>query len=204
MAEQYTYRNVTISGLPGCGSTTLLRLLEEELGWKGYSGGEFMRAYAQEKGYFPKDATVHHDASAYPDDFDRQVDYGVREKLTQDEKLIMEAWLSGFLAQGVSGVLKVLVTCSDDAVRIDRIVNRDNVSIDEAKAHIKAREAKNREKWAAMYAQEWDEWVVKSGTVPQSEEIDFWNPKLYDLVIDTYSNSREETLRKVVQALRGT
>ena len=49
----HQYKNITISGLPGAGSTTLLFRLKKELdfeGWKGFSGGEFMRTYAEEKG----------------------------------------------------------------------------------------------------------------------------------------------------------
>lgn len=195
------YRNITISGLPGCGSTTLMKLLKEKLDWQCYSGGEFMRAYAIEKGYFTADSNVHHDATVYPDDFDRQVDYAVREKLTNQDNNIFEAWLSGFLAQQVPGVLKVLVFCSDDAVRIDRIVNRDSISVDEAKVHVMQREAKNRKKWQEMYAQEWQQWVVNPGTLSESAEIDFWHPNLYDLVIDTFSTSREETLDLVINAL---
>jgi cytidylate kinase len=51
--HSFAYTNITISGLPGCGSTTLLKGLKEALqfdGWKGFSGGEFMREYAKEKG----------------------------------------------------------------------------------------------------------------------------------------------------------
>jgi len=53
--NSYLYQNITISGLPGNGSTTLLNTLREALkeeGWKGFSGGEFMRNYALEKGLF--------------------------------------------------------------------------------------------------------------------------------------------------------
>jgi hypothetical protein len=62
--------------------------LREQLkfdGWKGFSGGEFMRAYAAEKGLFDSSNKLHHDATVYNDDFDRQVDMGMREKL-QTEK----------------------------------------------------------------------------------------------------------------------
>jgi cytidylate kinase len=126
----------------------------------------------------------------------------MRTKLEKEEHWILESWLSGFFAQGVPGVLKVLLYCSDDAVRIDRIVNRDKVSIQEAKSHINDRTEKNLTKWRRMYAQEWNDWVVKTGHVPASSPIDFWVPALYDVVIDTYSSSREETLEKVIQALR--
>lgn len=195
------YRNVTISGLPGAGSSTLGKGLAEKLGWEYFSGGDFMRAYAIEKGLFDKDKTVHHDATVYSDDFDREVDYGMREKMRTRGEKVYDSWLCGFLAQGISGVLKILVTCSDDAVRIDRIVNRDQVTIEEAKKHIFDREQKNLLKWRRMYAKEWEEWVVRRGIVVPNDPIDFWNPKLYDLVIDTFSTSKEETLRLALEAL---
>lgn len=199
------YRNITISGLPGGGSTTLLRLLKEKLGsqgWRGFSGGEFMRSYALEKGLFKEKKGLHHSATDYEDDFDRKIDFGMRDKLRDESKWIIESWLSGFLAQGIPQVLKVLVYCSDDAVRIDRIVNRDDVSVDEAKEHIHQRYEDNLAKWSRMYRQEWEEWVVGAGKAKSGEKIDFWKPDLYDLSIDTYSISREETLAKVLVSLQ--
>lgn len=203
--QQFNYKNITISGLPGCGSTTLLTELKEKLkadGWIGFSGGEFMRAYAIEKGLFDSSQAAHHSATVYSDDFDRQVDYGIREKVTNQEKWIIESWLSGFMAQNVPGTLKVLMTCSDDAVRIDRIVNRDNVDISSAKASIYNRYQGNLLKWRRMYANEWQEWVVKTGKLQETEPIDFWRRELYDLVIDTFSNSKEKTLQLVLDAIK--
>jgi len=202
---QYKYKNITISGLPGCGSTTLLSLLREELEkdqWVGFSGGEFMRSYAVEKGLFNPAQSTHHSATVYNDDFDRQVDYGIREKVSTGEKWIIESWLSGFMAQNVPGTLKVLMICSDDAVRIDRIVNRDGVDVQEAKKSIQDRYQKNLAKWQRMYHQEWKEWVVETNKLPESAEIDFWRRELYDLVIDTFSNNKEKTLQLVLDAIK--
>lgn len=200
----YKYKNVTISGLPGGGSTTLLKLLKEELdldGWRGFSGGEFMRTYAVEKGLFDPSTGFHHDACDYEDDFDRQVDMGMREKLSSEKHWILESWLSGFMAQGIPSVLKVLVHCSEDSVRIDRIVNRDKVTVAEAKSHIHERYQTNLTKWARMYSQEWKEWLVETGKVAADDPIDFWRPDLYDIVIDTYSNNQQQTLKMVLDAL---
>lgn len=36
-------------------------------------------------------------------------------------------------------------------LRIDRIVNRDGVSVEEAKKHLRMREESNLGKWSAMY-----------------------------------------------------
>lgn len=188
------YRNITISGEVATGTSTLIEFLKKEPAlkeWEFFSGGEFMRQYAQTNGLFPKDAKIHHAASVYSDAFDRNVDYRMRESLSTKDHQVFEAWLSGFFAQKIAGVLKILLTCSDDAVRIDRIVNRDGVSVEEAKEHIKSREQQNVAKWVRLYKKEWDEWVGKPA-------INFWDPDLYDLVIDTYSHSKEETLALVV------
>lgn len=204
-SNNYIYRNITISGLPGAGSTTLLNMLREKLKfnkWTGYSGGEFMRQYAVEKGLFDNKKKIHHDASAYSDDFDRQIDMGMRQKLINEEKWVMESWLSGFLAQGVSGVLKVLMVCSDQSVRVDRIVNRDGITVEEAKKHITDRYNTNLAKWQKMYEQEWHQWVVETGKVPATDPIDFWRKDLYDIVIDTYSTNQQQGLEIVLNAIQ--
>lgn len=198
------YKNITISGLPGAGSTTLGKLIAERIGFERYSGGDFMRKYAIEKGYFDPSQSVHHDATVYPEDFDRQVDYGLRDKLFHEQGRVYESWLSGFLAQGVPDVLKILVYCSDDSVRVDRIANRDDVSIEDAKKHIFTREDKNLEKWIKMYSDEWREWVVEPRTLSASEPIYFWRNELYDLTIDTYRLGKEETLEKALEAIAQT
>lgn len=196
------YKNITISGLPGSGSTTLLRELGEHLpDWETFSGGEFMRAYALEKKIFQPKSGIHHDASHYEDDFDKKVDFGMRETLTERNHYILESWLSGFMAQQVPGVLKVLLHC-DDSLRIDRIVNRDGISVEEAKNHIFTRENNNRQKWSRMYQEQWYQWVIVPGTLGEDQPIDFWHPNLYDLVIDTYSHAKVETLQLVLNAIQ--
>ncbi len=201
---QYKFRNVSISGLPGGGSTTLLNELRENLkydGWTGFSGGEFMRAYALEKGIFKAQAGIHHSAEHYEDDFDRQIDFGMRNKFEKHQRQIIESWLSGFFAQGVPSVLKVLVYCSDDAVRIDRIVNRDQVTVTEAKQNMQERYQVNLRKWTRLYNEQWQEWVVGRGLAKADDPIDFWQPNLYDIVIDTYSTNQQQGLRIVLDAL---
>ncbi len=202
--HQYNCTNVTISGLPGSGSTTLLKLLKTELsldGWRGFSGGEFMRVYAAEKG-FDISQNVHHSAEDYEDDFDRQVDFGMREKLQTEEKWILESWLSGFFAQGLDNTLKILVYCSEDSVRIDRVVNRDKITVGAAKKHILERYQTNLTKWSRMYKDQWEDWVVAAGTVSAKDPIDFWRPELYDIVIDTFSHNQSQTLKQALNAIK--
>jgi cytidylate kinase len=178
-----------------------LRCELSPVGWRGFSGGEFMRAYATEKGLWNQNNDSHHDASIYSDDFDREVDYGVREKLSNEKQWIIESWLSGFMAQNVPGTLKILMVCSSDDVRIDRVMNRDEISVEEAKKNTIGRYLTNLKLWSRIYKQEWEDWVIKTGKLPATSKVDFWQPKLYDLVIDTYRLTQEESLKLALEHL---
>lgn len=198
------YKNITISGLPGAGSTTLLEGLRKELGpkgWQAYSGGGFMRAYAEERGLLNDEGQLHHSAAAYSEDFDREVDFGMRQKLQTEQNWILESWLSGFIAQGIEGVCKILLICSDKSVRVDRVVNRDNVTPDAAIKNMNKRYQENMQKWRKMYGNEWNEWVVNAGKATQSDPIDFWREDLYDIIIDTYTTNKESTLERVLHEI---
>ncbi len=195
------YKNITVSGLPGAGSSTLAKTLAEVLNWQYFSGGDFMRAHAIEKGLFDSTEKSHHDATIYDDDFDRQVDYKTREAVNEGEGNIIDAWISGFMAQGIKDTLKILVFCSSDDIRIDRIVNRDNVSIEDAKRNIFDREAKNLAKWQRLYEKEWQDWVVSKHPFFVGKPIYFWYPQLYDLCLDTYGLGPQESLNAVLKVL---
>ena len=95
--KQLKYKNVTISGLPGAGSSTLGKALARVLGWEYFSGGDFMRVYAVEQGLFDGKNKAHHDAMVYSDDFDRRVDFGMRETVQKKSGKILDSWLSGFM-----------------------------------------------------------------------------------------------------------
>lgn len=188
MERKLKYRSIAISGKPGVGRTTLFQNLKKILeprGFEFFSGGEWSRQYAIEhKLHDPKDQK-HHTAVIYGDEIDYQIDLAMREKLEKGGSFVVESWIAGWNMRGLRHVLKVLLIC-DDALRIDRIVNREMLTVKEAKEYIKMRERENLTKWSRIYK------------VPPS---DFFKPKYYDLVINTYSHGPEETLDIVLQAL---
>lgn len=181
------YSSIAISGRPGAGRSTLLKNLKSHLqpfGWEFFSGGDWARQFAIQSGKHAASDPTHHKATDYGDEIDKQIDADMRSKLS-DSKLHMavESWIAGWNMRGLPHVLKVLLMC-DDALRIDRVVNRDNVSVEKAKEHLFERENANLGKWKRMYG-----------------VTDFWDPKYYDLVINTYSHGPQETLNLVLQAL---
>lgn len=181
------YASIAISGRPGAGRSTLLKNLRpivEPLGWEVFSGGDWSRQIAIKAGSHDPNDTKHHKATDYGDEIDNQIDQAMREKLSDSNTHVaVESWIAGWNMRGFKHVLKVLLMC-DEALLIDRIVNRDNLTVDEAKKHMKEREDANLAKWKRMYGVE-----------------DFWDPKYYDLVINTYSHGPKETLDLVLQAL---
>jgi len=195
------WRNIAVSGLPGAGSTTLAKKLTKKLGWNFFSGGEWMRAYAITHKLFNPESKGHHDQSIIQDEIDRQMDYGMRENMRDKSGNVYDSWLCGFLAQGVTGTFKILCMCSEDAVRVDRLANRDGMTIAEAKEHIFSREQKNVAKWRKMYGKEWQEWVVNPGYVAKNKQPYYWYPEMYNLVIDTYKVSKQEAFALAWKAL---
>jgi cytidylate kinase len=181
------FDNITISGGSGVGTSTLAKNLKPYLqtqGWTFFSGGEFMRQYAIEHGLFDSQNKGHHNAETYSDDFDKEIDFGMQKTLKEKKKQVLEAWLAGFFARDIDTTLRILLVCSNEAIRIDRVVNRDKVTIDEAKKLVKDREETNVKKWKRLYG-----------------EYDFFDPKYYHLVIDTYSKGPMETTGMVLDAL---
>ncbi|MBI1982495.1 MAG: hypothetical protein HYS68_02860 [Candidatus Levybacteria bacterium] len=87
-----------------------------------------------------------------------------------------------------------MIVCEDEKgedkpeVRIDRLVNRKGVSVEEAKEETVVREAKNLEKWGRLYAKGDKNWV-------------YWDKKYYDLIINTYNHNQEETLKIALKGL---
>ena len=171
-------RNITISSKAATGSTTLARSLSEKLGWQLILGGELVREHVKKNG-IPLEET-----GQTSDQLHLDLDNLIKEKLQKENHLVIESWLAGFDAQKIPGVFKILLLCPDDAVRIDRLVNRDRMTIDEAKRHLQIREEENIKKWEKLY-----------------HTRDFWNSKLYDLTIDTYANGPTETLEIALKAL---
>ena len=174
------YQAITISGKVAVGTSTLAGNLKDSLGWKYINAGAVQREYDRKN-----DRNANKlGATNRSDEHERQIDEQTRAMLRAEKNIIYEGWLAGFIAQDIPKVLKVLVVCSRYNVKVDRVVNRDNVTVTEAKAWIKQRESENIEKWRKLYG-----------------ERDFWDPKLYDLVVDTYSMGPLETAGRVLDKL---
>ena len=183
-------KNITISGRIASGTTTLAQNLSKETGWELLEGGELFRKFHEE---ILNDATEL-EVSNRPDEIDLDYEEMIKKILKEKEHRIIQSHLSGFDAQGIPGIFKILVICEDEEgsdhrdIRIDRLVNRKKISVENAKKEITEREDKNLIKWRRLYANNDQNWV-------------YWNPDYYDLVINTYSNNAEDSLKLVLKKI---
>jgi len=183
-------RIVTISGRIASGATTLANNLAKELGWKHIEGGEIIWKASE----IAKAGGCAKDTHKRPDVKDRQFEDYQKQLLKTENNLVIETKLSGFCAQGIDGVFKILVVANDKhgkdqpGIRIDRLVNREKSTIKEAKDEILHREKHDLEKWRRMYANNNPKWV-------------YWDEKYYDLVINTFEFDREKVLDIALKAI---
>ena len=181
-------RNITVSGRIGSGTTTLAVGLAKVLGWELLEGGALFEK-------IHNDLKVNElEVNGRPDKFDLEYEEKIKKMLINENHHIIQSHLSGFDAQGIKGVFKILVVCEDSKgndkteIRIDRLVNRRKVSVEEAKAEVFVRELRNLSKWRRLYAGNDPNWV-------------YWDKKYYDLVINTYAHYQKETLKIALEKI---
>ncbi len=178
MIRNLKFNNIAISGGAATGKGTLrenLRPYLEPLGWSFRSGGDLVREYTNEH-KIPN-------ASLADEAFHKSLESKTRDLLEKGH-IVVESWLAGFVAKERTDTLRIFVYCSNDAIRIDRVVNRDHVDIDTAKKIIFDRQTDNFREWKRIYG-----------------DHDFWDPSIFHLKIDTYSLNKKQTLNIVLGAL---
>ncbi len=168
---------ITISGLPGSGTTTVAKLLSKELSIEAISAGEMFRAIAQEKnlplGQFSKLAED-------DDNFDRQIDKKQGEEAMKRENVIVEGRLSGFFVPQAD--LKILLKAPIE-VRARRVAGREKIAYEEALSAMESREQSERTRYEHYYGIQLDDLSI------------------YDLVIDS-SRWRENDIVKLILAAK--
>ena len=179
-------RNITISGRIGAGATTLAKKLSDVLNWPLLEGGDLFEKIHKQLNISQIDVLQR------PDSFDLQFEAQIKKILTHEKNQIIQSHLAGFGIQGISGVYKILVICQDPQgedkadIRIDRLMNRDGISLQAAKHEALIREKENLEKFRKLYAHNDPSWI-------------YWDVKYYDLIVNTYSLNKEEALDFVLQ-----
>lgn len=180
--------NITVSGRIGAGATTLATKLSEKLSWELLEGGALFEKIHKELNL------AQDQVNKRPDHFDLEYEERVKKMLREESHHIIQSHLAGYDARDIEGIFKILIVCEDSMgndkreVRIDRLMNRDNKSAEDAKHEVLERESEHLSKFRRLYADNDQEWV-------------YWDKKYYDLVINTYDKNSDETFHIALDAL---
>jgi CMP/dCMP kinase len=147
--------SIVISGWPAVGKTTIAIELAKEFGLKSYSGGDILKMLAENKGYstFGEDWWDTKEAKRFMQvrksdpSFDKLVDKKLID-LIRSENVVITSYTLPWL---VDGVIKFWLKGSQEN-RANRMANRDNISLTEAKNVLRIRDEENKNIYKNLYS----------------------------------------------------
>jgi cytidylate kinase len=170
---------VTLSGLPGSGTSTVAAATSVALGIEHLDGGTVFRAMASERGL----SLAEFSRLAEGDDtVDRALDDRLAARIAAGDVLV-ESRLAGWLAhRGAHAGVKVWIDC-DEVERARRVGARDTHDLGAALEANQQREASERTRYLEYY------------------DIDLTDLSVYDLVLDSTDVGPEELVASIVTAV---
>jgi predicted cytidylate kinase len=171
---------VTVSGLPGSGTSTTCKLLSERLGWAYVDAGQIFRHLAREAGLSLAEFGRRAEADGT---IDRQLDARMVEVGRGQAPVILEGRLTGWMARrhGLEA-LKVWLEASPQ-VRARRVAGRDGQTLEQARKAMEERQ------------------VSETRRYQEHHGIDLGDLSLYDLVIDTGRCKAPKVVREILARL---
>ncbi len=158
---------LTISGLPGSGTTTVAKLLSHELELELISAGEMFRQIAKDK----KLQLEHFNKLAEDnDEFDRQIDEMQSKEAMMRDNDIIESRLSGFFVPKAD--LKIWLKAPSE-IRASRIAGREGIAYEDALFAMKDRERSEYKRYEQYYGINLDDLAIYDLVIDSSR----WNEK---------------------------
>lgn len=168
-------RCVTVSGLPGSGTTTISKILSNKTDLEVYSSGEAFRTVASKMGLTLGELT---ELSEKEEAIDREIDK-IALRNIKDGNCIIEGRLAGWLSYKHNiTALKIWIKAEEN-IRRERIVSRDKNEKD-SKMIIK-REKSELERYRKYYG------------------FDLKDTKIYDLIFDSSITEPEEIVGEILK-----
>jgi cytidylate kinase len=166
---------VTISGLPGSGTSTVAHLVGQRLGLAHVDGGTVFRALASERGL---DLRAFSSVAEANPDIDVELDARLAD-IARAGNVVLESRLAAWIAanEGIAGT-RVWID-GDEWVRAQRVALRERIEPAQALEANRAREASERLRYQSLYG------------------IDLDDRSVYDLIIDATNESAESVAMSI-------
>ena len=170
--------NITISGLPGSGKTTVAELLERKLGMKYIYSGQVFREKAKIYGMTLAEFSAY---AEHRPEIDQEIDETQKDILLKGN-VILEGRLAGWIAYKHSiPARKIWLQC-DQPTRIQRIVKREGTDLEKKKKETLQRELSEKKRYKEYY------------------QIDISDTSIYDMIIDTTKKTPQEIVHMIISA----
>ena len=145
---------ICISGLPGCGKSTVAKKLAQKYRLRYVSGGDALKELAVEAGFKPSgedwwetdEGRRFLNKRMEDSNFDRKVDEKLIE-IAKEGNVVLDSWTMPWL---LDEGFKIWLDASLE-VRAARAAKRDKIDFEEAKKLIREREKKTREIYSKLY-----------------------------------------------------
>jgi len=167
---------ITISGLPGSGTSTAAELLAQKTGMEIVSSGEVFRDMARDRGMSIEDFS---DLAEENEEIDRKLDDRMLKKAKEGK--ILEGRLTGHLLDNSNDEAYKVWLEAPLEVRVKRITDREDEEIEEVKEKVEKREKSERKRYQDYYG------------------IDLLDTSIYDLVLDSDKHGPEEIVKKIME-----
>jgi cytidylate kinase len=174
---------VTVSGLPGSGTSTVARAVAEALGVPRLDGGTVFRSLARERGL---DLVAFSRLAEADPAIDLALDRRLAQRATEGG-VVLESRLAGHIAtnEGLFGAVRVWVACDEDE-RARRVGAREGAGEVAALAANRTREASERSRYRQYYG------------------IDLDDLSVYDLLLDSTTTPPPDLVAQILAAAGGT
>jgi cytidylate kinase len=183
---------ITVSGPAGSGKSTLAARLAERLGYEHVSGGDIFRDIAAERDLTPLELNRRAEED---DSIDRALDRRLRSTARENDDLVLESRLAGWMA-GEYADLRVWLT-APLGVRAARIAEREDKPTEQARSETEARSESEALRYRRYYGIDIDDLTIYDLVLNTAR----WDPAgVVDLVtaaVDNYDPGRDEGTQPV-------
>jgi len=169
---------ITISGLPGSGTTTVARIISKKLGLMLISAGDVFRQLASQRGMTVEEFSKYADENP---EVDRRIDKTQQELAEAENDVVVEGRLSGWFVKDAD--LRVWIF-ADPEIRYQRIAKREGKDLVVAKHETKMREDLEKRRYQKFYSIDIDDWTV------------------YDIILNSGKFSAEAIAEIVITAVK--